>query len=96
MLENREKQLIILLTIFITEVILYKILIYFHLLNNVLQIIFAILIAVVGIFACLKLTKITKTSSDLTYLPFGPSLLIMTFVVVFYGEKIWTVLSKLV
>ncbi len=95
MWQNKEKNLVISLILFILITIIYKSLMYVNMLNVYAQSIGALLIVVSGGFACTKLTKITKTSTELTYLPFGPSLLIMTFVVVFYGEAIMKFLTKL-
>ncbi len=96
MWQSDEKELVISLISFVVLAVVYKGMVYFELLNLVLQSIFVLLIVAIGAYACLKLTKLTKTSTELTYVPFGPSLLIMTFVVVFYGQHIWKFFTKLV
>ena len=50
----------------------------------------ALIVAGLGIYCCLQILKSIKTKqdTDLTYLPFGPALLITTFFVMFFGNYI--------
>lgn len=88
MWNNNEHKLVIALISFVVITLSYKILDYNLKLNLFVQLAFVAVILIFGIYSCLKLTKITKASTELSYLPFGPSLLIMSFVVFFYGEPI--------
>lgn len=89
-----EHKLVIALSTFILVSFSYKVIDYNLKLNLILQLAFVAFILILGIYSCLKLTKITKSSTNLTYLPFGPSLLTMTLVVVFYGEVIFRIVQK--
>lgn len=58
----------------------------------------SLIVAGLGIYTCLQILKTirTKQDMDLTYLPFGPALLITTFILLFFGHQIVTVLKLLV
>ncbi len=50
----------------------------------------SVAVAGLGIYTCLQILKSirTKQDTDLTYLPFGPALLITTFLMLFFGQFI--------
>lgn len=50
----------------------------------------SVAVALLGIYTCLQILKSirTKQDTDLTYLPFGPALLITTFLMLFFGQFI--------
>lgn len=88
MWKNNHQKLVIFISIFVVSVAVYKILMFKSVMHPVLQIILLLLIVVFGIMSCLNLFKITKTSEELNYLPFGPALLIMTMAVVLWAKPI--------
>ncbi len=55
-------------------------------------------VAILGIYTCLQILKSirTKQDVDLTYLPFGPALLITAFIILFFGHPIVAFLKPLV
>lgn len=93
MWENKEQNLVVSIISFLIITVFYKLLGHFVGLNIVVQLIFIVFIVSLGLYSCIKLTKITKASTELTYLPFGPSLLAMMFVVLFFGKPILKAIS---
>ena len=61
-------------------------------------IVISLLVAALGVYTCLQILKSIKTKqdTDLTYLPFGPALLITTFFILFFGTPIVRFLKLLV
>ena len=57
----------------------------------------SLIVAFLGVYCCLQILKSIKTKqdTDLTYLPFGPALLFMTFLVLFFGHLIVHILKVL-
>ena len=57
----------------------------------------SLIVALLGVYCCLQILKSIKTKqdTDLTYLPFGPALLFMTFLVLFFGHLIVHILKVL-
>lgn len=96
MWDSQEQKLVISLLSFLFVSVFYKILDCSIKLNTVVQLVFVVFIVVLGIYSCLRLTKLTKSATELTYLPFGPSLLIMMFVVFFYGNLIFKAMVNFV
>lgn len=96
MWRNNEQNLVIAIISFLCITIFYKLLGHFIALNIIVQLVFVVVIVCLGLYSCIKLTKITKASTELTYLPFGPSLLIMMFVALFFGNPILKAISILI
>ncbi len=94
MWQNKEEKLAITLMAFIVITAIYKSLDYKLDLNITITLVFIGLIVTLGVYSCIKLLKISKSPEELTYLPFGPSLLITNFVVIFFGNEILKILSK--
>lgn len=86
--KTNQKVLAISLCNFLVFTLGYKILDYKLDLPLAIQVGSIGVIIALGGYLCYKLTKMTKTGEQLTYLPFGPSLLLMTFVVIFWGQAI--------
>ena len=53
-------------------------------------ILLTVIVLILGVYCCLQILKSIKTKqdTDLTYLPFGPALLITTFLMLFFGHFI--------
>lgn len=85
---NKEYKLLSYFSLFLIAVFAYKILAFNIILNPWIQLAFAAIILVLGLFSCFLLIKSAKAADSFTYLPFGPSLLIAMFIVIFWDNLI--------
>lgn len=83
---NKEYKLLVYFLSFLMIVISYKLLGYNLVLNPWIDLLFVVIIIVLGGYACFLLIKSARENDNFTYFPFGPSLLIAMFVVIFWGN----------
>lgn len=85
---NREYKLLSFFFLFLSITFIYKVLAFNIDLNPWIELGFVAVILVTGIYSCIMLIKSAKLNDTFTYFPFGPSLLIAMFFVVFWGSAI--------
>lgn len=88
LVESKEYDLLFSFSAFLFLVISYKILAFKLAINHYLEWAFILSIIILGVYSCFSLIKSTKARNSFTYLPFGPSLLIAMFIVVFWSDAI--------
>ncbi len=88
LIKAKEYKLMALFLSFVTIVLLDKIVEYSEISNPWSDLFFAVIICIIGIYLCINLIKTAKLKNEYTYIPFGPSMLISLFIVVFWGEVI--------
>ncbi|MDD3238331.1 MAG: prepilin peptidase [Candidatus Gastranaerophilales bacterium] len=88
MWNNDEKPVALGLVAFFVAVIAYKYIEYNTLLPILVQSALLLIVLVLGVYLCFATVKITKTSQNLTYLPFGPALLISGFLFLIWQNQI--------
>lgn len=96
MWKKGEKYFTIMLVSFFVVIILYKVLELNNLLSPIGTLLMLGLIIVLAYISCVKLLRFSASGSELSYFPFGPSLLLSAFFVYFWEHQIIHLLKVLI
>ncbi len=91
-----EKSFVASFLIFIVSTFIYKLLLFKHLLSKYSEYAFVAVIVASGVFSCVKLLKAVKKKNEFNYLPFGPSMLFVSLMMVLWSNYIIQIVQKMV
>lgn len=94
--KDGEKSFVVTFAIFIITTLIYKFFEFKHIISKNVEYVLAGIIVISGIYACMKLLKAVKKKNQFNYLPFGPSMLFVSLLVMLWSSHIVNIVQKIV